>query len=97
MRRNTLRGFTTIKIEAMRLSICEIAVHEKDGKAWAQLPSRPRIMDSVIVAGDDGKPEYSPQFEFDNSAVRNAFSDAVVRAVLKFAPDALEAEEVMTS
>jgi hypothetical protein len=42
------------------------------------------------VTGDDGKVKYQNLFEFDNAAVRAAFSDAVVRAVRAFAPEALE-------
>lgn len=88
--RNTLRGFATIKIEQMRLTVREIAIHEKNGKAWAQLPSRPWIKEGRVVTNDDGKAQYSPLFEFDNAAVRTAFSDAVIAAVLRFDPHALE-------
>jgi hypothetical protein len=89
LRRNSLRGFATVKIEEMRLAVHSVAVHEKNGKAWAQLPSQPWIKDGAHVKGDDGKPQYSPLFEFDSIAVHDAFSDAVVRAVLAYDPRAL--------
>jgi hypothetical protein len=93
LRRNTLRGFATVKIEEMRLAVHSVAVHEKNGKAWAQLPSQQWIKDGAHVKGDDGKPQYSPLFEFDTSAVRAAFSDAVIRAVLAYDQRALECGE----
>jgi hypothetical protein len=87
---NTLRGFATVRIEEMRLVVREIAIHEKNGKAWAQLPSRPWVKDGRVVTNDAGKVQYSPLFEFDTAAVRTAFSDAVIRALLHFDPHALE-------
>jgi hypothetical protein len=91
--RNTLRAFATVKIEELRLAVHSVAIHEKNGKPWAQLPSQPWLKDGEHVKGDDGKPQYSPLFEFDTSAVRSAFSDAVVRAVLAYDPRALECGE----
>jgi hypothetical protein len=82
-----------IRVNEMRFVVREIAVHEKNGKAWAQLSSRPWIKDGQVVTGDDGKTKYSPLFEFDTDAVRTAFSDAVIRAVLAFDPHALECRE----
>lgn len=57
--KNTLRGFATIKIEEVRLAFHEVAVHEKNGKAWARLPSRPWIKDGEPVLGHDGKVKIS--------------------------------------
>lgn len=68
-------------------------MHEKNGKAWAQLPSRPWLRNGQVVTDDEGKVQYSLLFEFDSAAVRAAFSDAVVRAVLAFDPRALECRE----
>jgi hypothetical protein len=42
---------------------------------------------------DDGKPKYTPPFEFDSAAVHNAFSDAAIDVVLKFNPGALVCRE----
>jgi hypothetical protein len=77
----------------MRLAVHSVAVHEKNGKTWAQLPSQPWIKDGAHVKGEDGKPQYSPLFEFDSAAVRQAFSATAVRAVLTAFPDALECED----
>jgi hypothetical protein len=87
---NTLRGFATVRIEEMRLVVREVAIHSKGDKAWVQLPARPWIKDGRVVTNDASKVQYSPLFEFDNSAVRIAFPDAVIRAVLVFDPRALE-------
>jgi hypothetical protein len=91
--RNTLRGFATVRVEEMRLAFHEVAVHTSHGKSWAQLPGRPWIKDGAAVTGGDGKLKYQPLHEFDTSAVRSAFSDAVVRAVLAYDPRALECGE----
>jgi hypothetical protein len=91
--RNTLRGFATVKIEELRLAFHEVAIHQKNDRAWAQLPSQPWIKDGTLVRGDDGKVRYQPLHEFDNAAIRNAFSDAVVRAVLEFDSRALDCRE----
>jgi hypothetical protein len=90
---NTLRGFATVRIEEMRLIVREVAIHEKSGKAWAQLPSRPWVKDGRVITNDAGKVQYSSLFEFDSSAVRTAFSDAVIRALLILDPHALECRE----
>jgi hypothetical protein len=91
--RNTLRGFATVRVEEMRLAFHEVAIHTSHGKAWAQLPGRPWAKDGQLVTGDDGKVKYQPLFEFDTSAVRDAFSDAVIRAVLAYDHRALECGE----
>jgi hypothetical protein len=88
--RNTLRGFATVRIEQMRLVVREVAIHEKNGKAWAQLPSRPWLKDGRVVTNDEGKVQYAPLFEFETVAVRAAFSEAVIAALLAFDPNALQ-------
>jgi len=51
---------------------------------------RPWVKDGSVVSGDDGKPKYFPVLEFDSVPVRDAFSVAVVRALLEFDPHALD-------
>jgi hypothetical protein len=91
--RNTLRGFAVVKVEQMRLVMREVAIHSKGDRAWAQLPSRPWVKDGRVVTNDDGKIQYSALLEFDSGEVRTAFSDAVIRALLRFDPHALECRE----
>jgi hypothetical protein len=90
--KNTLRGFVTAHVAELRMSFLDIAIHEKNGKAWAAVPSRPWIKDGVVLRDENEKPSYSPIVEFDSPEVRSAFSDAVVRAVEAKFPGALALE-----
>jgi hypothetical protein len=89
--RNTLRGFATIKIKEARLKIRDVAVHHKNSSTWAALPAKPQIKNGAVVTNADGKAQYVNILEFDDRKVSDAFSRAVVDAVLKFNPRALEA------
>lgn len=92
--RNTLRGFACIKIEEMQMEIKDITVHEKNGKRWAALPSKPQIRDRAVLVGDDDKILYAPVMAFTSRAVADAFSATVVKAVLQLFPDAFDVERV---
>jgi hypothetical protein len=74
----------------MRLIVYEVAVHSKNRRNWVQLPCKPWIKDGSVVKDEDSKAKYNPLFEFDTPAVRNAFSDAVMVAVLRFDGRALQ-------
>lgn len=90
LRRNTLAGFASIRIADMRLTVIDVALHNKGSQRWAALPSKP-IIDRNGVAKRDpstGKIVYTPMFDFDAAAVRSAFSDAAVAAVLTLHPHA---------
>jgi hypothetical protein len=93
--RNTLRGFCMVKIEELHLLLGDVAIHTKNGQSWAQLPMRPWIKDGQVVVGDDGKPKYFAILDFDNTKVRDAFSDPVVKALLEHNPHALECRETV--
>ena len=94
LRRNTLVGFANIN--ELRLEICDIAIHVKGNSRWAQLPAKPMIdKDGVAIRDrETGKISYSTIFEFTDRATRDAFSHAVIEAVLRVFPDALEVEAV---
>ena len=92
--RNTLRGFAEIRINELRLTIRDIAIHEKGECRWAQLPAKPQIKDGELVHDEHGKLQYFHSMSFDNRAVSDAFSAAVIAALLEFAPAAFESEEV---
>ena len=89
--RNTLRGFAVIKIKEIRLKIKDVALHSKGSSTWAQLPAKSQVKNGAIVTSPDGKPVYQNILEFEDRKVSDAFSRAVVDAVLKFNPRALEA------
>jgi hypothetical protein len=93
LNRNTLRGFATVEIVEFQLQISDVAVHAKGDRTWAALPSRAWIRDGALVLDDSGKPQYSPIFTFTRNAVRDAFSCAVIAAVVRFDPHALKLEE----
>jgi hypothetical protein len=93
LERNTLRGFVSITIAELRLTIHDIAVHEKGESRWAQLPAKPQVRDGELVTDDAGKIQYWPIMEFASRAVRDAFSAAVIRALLEFAPAAFDKED----
>jgi hypothetical protein len=84
--RNTLRGFAEIKVVPWRLIMDGVAVHERDGRSWVQLPARPQIdKDTGTVVRDGAKIQYAKVLEFDDREIANRFSDAVVAAVKKAA------------
>jgi hypothetical protein len=90
LHRNTLRGFCEIHIAELRLTIRDIAIHEKGSARWAQLPGRPQIHDGELVHDEHGKIQYFHLMSFDNRSVSDAFSAAVDRALLEFAAFELE-------
>ena len=91
--RNTLRGFCEIHIAELRLTIRDIAIHEKSRARWAQLPAKPQMRDGELVHDSNGKVQYFHLMSFDTRAVSDAFSAAVIRALLEFAPAAFECED----
>jgi hypothetical protein len=91
--KNTLIGFATVKIEAMRLTIKDIAIHEKNDRRWAQLPAKPQIKDGSVITDSSGKAQYSPIMSFDSREVSDAFSDAVIKAILERDPRAFDADQ----
>jgi hypothetical protein len=90
--RNTLRGFATIRIAEMRMVIHDVAIHQKGDARWAQLPAKPQINKDGVALRDKttGKINYSIVIELDDRATRDAFSAAVIAAVLKLAPSVFE-------
>jgi hypothetical protein len=84
--RNTLRGFASIYIPAVRLTIHDVSVHKKGESRWAQCPSKPQLDKNHNTIRDNitRKPKYSPILEWDNAKVREAFSEAVCRAVEEY-------------
>jgi hypothetical protein len=88
MRRNTLVGFANIRLNDIRLTIKDIAIHERDGRCWAQLPAKPQLRDGIGVKDETGKLQYFPVLEFDSRAVADAFAAAVIAAVRELDPEA---------
>jgi hypothetical protein len=89
LRRNTLVGFAVVTIAELKLTIRDVAIHQKADSRWAQLPAKPQVKDGALIKdAATGKIAYMPVMEFTTKAVRDAFSQAVIAAVLEYAPDA---------
>jgi hypothetical protein len=88
--RNTLRGFAEITIAELRLTIRDVAIHQKGNARWAQLPAKPQVKDGAPVKDATGRVLYVNIMDFDSRAVRDAFSRVVVDAVLSRAPFAFD-------
>jgi hypothetical protein len=95
LRKNTLLGFARIQIAELDLRIHDVAVHAKGDRMWAALPSRPWVQNGAVVTGDDGKVQYSVLFEFTRRETRDAFSQRVIDAVIRFDLHALEMREAV--
>lgn len=93
LHRNTLRGFAVIRIPEMCLTIRDVAIHVMGDSRWAQLPAKPMIDKDGTAIRDraSGKISYCTILEFDSRAVREAFSHAVIAALLDVFPNALRA------
>ena len=88
----TLRGFCTVYLSEVHLSIYDMAVHQHaSGAHWVALPAKP-LLDHVGAARrtGDGRIEYVRLLGFDFRAVGGAFSKAVVAALRRFDPTAFD-------
>ena len=94
LQRNTLVGFAVVEIAEMQLTIRDVAIHQKGEARWAQLPAKPQITKDGSVLKDPatGKVQYTTLMDFTSRAVRDAFSAAVIGAVLAYAPEAFDQE-----
>jgi hypothetical protein len=91
MTRNTLRGFATITIEPMGLTIEDVHVHQAaGGTCYALLPSKPQVRsDGTVIRRDDGRVAYSPVLRFANRESGDRFSIAVIQLIQRRFPEAL--------
>jgi hypothetical protein len=95
LRRNTLVGFASVRINELRLVIHDVAIHSKgEGGRWVQLPAKPQLDKNGVQLRDarTGKPLFSPVLEFPDWKVRVAFSHAVCAALLDRFPRAFVEE-----
>lgn len=81
MERNTLRGFVSVRIPAMRLTIRDCTVNESSGRRWVGLPGKAQIDRDGQTIRRDGKVQYTPTCSFDSKDVGDAFSAAVIAAL----------------
>ena len=81
MDRGTLRGFVSVRIPAMRLTIRDCTVNETNGRRWIGLPGKAQIDANRELVKRDGKVQYTPTCSFDSKEVGDAFSAAVLAAL----------------
>jgi hypothetical protein len=84
MDRNTLRGFAKIEVQKWGIVINDVALHDKLGRRWAQLPSTPQIQNGAVMKDATGKAQYKPMFSFKDKSLGDQFSRAVWDAVDAF-------------
>ncbi len=83
--KNTLKGFADLWLRAARLNISGVAVHEKNGRRWVQLPARPQLdKDRNLVRDSDGKVQYGKVIDFDSREVADRFNAAALKAIEDF-------------
>ncbi|MBL6079701.1 hypothetical protein JMJ56_16910 [Belnapia sp. T18] len=87
---NSLRGFADVKLSS-GLIVHEIVVHAANGKAWANLPSKPMIGRDGQVMRDPttGKPKYNPILEWTDRPTADRFSAAVIDLIEASHPGAV--------
>lgn len=80
--RNTLRGFLVLRLAPSGLVLRDCSLHEKDGKRWIGLPSKPQLDDEgrQRTAPATGKRLYAPIVEIAGKAEREAFQIAALAA-----------------
>jgi hypothetical protein len=86
--KGSLIGFAVIRVVEMRLVVKDVAIHQRGNERWAQLPAKPQIDREGVAIRKDGKIQYSTILEFDDRTVRDAFSGAVIAALLEHEPNA---------
>jgi hypothetical protein len=89
VRRNTLRGFATVRIERIGLVVADVAIHQKNQSRWASLPSKPMVDSTGAVLRDEaGKIKYVTVVQWGDRATADRFSAAIVRELLSRDPGA---------
>ncbi len=90
LHRNMLLGFAQVSVSELKLTIRDIASHQQGEARWAQVPAKPQIKDGALLKDATGKVQYVHIMDFETRAVRDAFSRAVVDAVLQRVPQAFD-------
>ena len=80
-RKNTLHGFAVIEMPS-GLVVRDVSIHEKAGKWWASLPSRPVLdSDGRQIRNHSGKAQYAALLGWRDRDLSDRFSAAVVALV----------------
>jgi hypothetical protein len=74
--KNTLLGFLALRLPS-GLVLCNVSLHEQNGKRWLSMPSRP-------YKGDDGTDRWQPLILFTTPEHRERFQAAALDAVDRY-------------
>jgi hypothetical protein len=81
LRKNTLHGFAIIELPS-GLIVRDVSVHQKNGKWWAGLPSRPVLdTDGKQIVNHGGHRQYAAVLGWRDRDLSDRFSVAVVELV----------------
>ena len=72
--KNTLRGFVSIRIIPLGITVNDLCLHEKDGRRWLSFPAKP-------YQGADGKHQWFPLVEIEDKEVLRQFQAAGLAAI----------------
>ncbi len=90
MLRNTLLGFARVR-QPSGMVLHDVAVHQKNGSAWALPASKPMIdRDGAVLRDPNGKVRYTPIIDFTSWETRNRWSDAVIAAMRDAHPEVFD-------
>lgn len=91
LRKGSLLRFATVRL-GRSLTVHDVPVLSSGGRRWAALPGKPQIDgDGRVRTGDNGKALYTPVLEWCDKQTRERFSQAVIDAIEREHPGALEA------
>ena len=89
----TLRGFAELVLVETDLKIFDVALHEKKGRRWAALPSKPQVnREGYVLKDEHGRIKYTPVMAFADRETADAFSRAAIAAVLERFPRVFDDE-----
>jgi DNA-binding cell septation regulator SpoVG len=74
VRKNTLRGFLSVRMENIGLEIRDISIHEKNGSQWLAMPSRP-------YEDSRGNRKYSFILDWFNNEKKAQFESSVMALI----------------
>jgi DNA-binding cell septation regulator SpoVG len=72
--KNTLRAFLSVRMSQVGLEIRDISLHEKNGKQWLAMPSRP-------YKDSEGNQKYSFILDWFDSMKKTQFEAEILRLV----------------
>jgi hypothetical protein len=94
-RRGKLRGFADVVLVSIGLEIANVPIFIGRNGPFAGMPSRPVIGGDGIQKTDvNGRRSFEPVVTWSSWARSDAFSRAVVEAVRKLDPGALDADDL---